>query len=67
MVSPTKLWTASKILGVIAGALAWTAALISYSQDGRIKFGTAGRRRVCRRDALRIVRKTKSSWQMTRS
>jgi hypothetical protein len=39
MVNPAKLFTVSRILGVIAGALAWTAALISYSQDGQIKFG----------------------------
>jgi hypothetical protein len=31
--------TLAQILGLIAGALAWTAALISYSKTGDINFG----------------------------
>jgi len=32
-------WTLARVLGVIAGALAWAAAAIAYSQDGKVKFG----------------------------
>jgi hypothetical protein len=31
--------TLAKVLGLVACALAWTAALIAYLKDGQVKFG----------------------------
>lgn len=33
------IWTLARILGLIAGVLAWVAALIAYLKDGEVNLG----------------------------
>ena len=32
-------WNLARVLGLIAGVLAWVAALIAYLKDGEVKLG----------------------------